>query len=237
MKPFNGFPARMQFTSIPNIFFSQLLPQISDTAELKVTLYILARLYGKRGYPRFVSFAELINDPGLMNSLKGIAASAKEALEKALEMATQRGTFLHLALDSGGQTQDIYFLNSQTDRQAIDKIEKGELELPGLKARVKAEAQTEELPNIFSLYEENIGLLTPMIAEELKEAEKLYPIAWIGEAIKEAVSLNKRNWRYIARILENWSREGKSHGAYQRDSKKEDPDKYIKGRYGHMVRR
>ena len=79
-------------------------------------------------------------------------------------------------------------------------------------------------------------MLTPMIAEELREAEKLYPEGWIRDAIKEAVSLNKRSIRYIVRILERWSAEGKSDGTYRRYSKT-DPDKYIKGKYGHIVRR
>ncbi|GAH34088.1 unnamed protein product, partial [marine sediment metagenome] len=30
MEQFKGFPAKMQFTSLPNLFFSSLLPQISD---------------------------------------------------------------------------------------------------------------------------------------------------------------------------------------------------------------
>ena len=97
---------------------------------------------------------------------------------------------------------------------------------------------SEEQPDIFSLYEQNIGMLTPMIAEELREAERLYPETWIKDAIKEAVSLNKRNWRYIAKILENWSAGGRSNGTYRRDStKKTGSDKYIKGKYGHMVGR
>jgi DnaD/phage-associated family protein len=80
-------------------------------------------------------------------------------------------------------------------------------------------------------------MLTPMVAEELKEAEKLYPQDWIGDAIKEAVNQNKRNWRYISAILERWSTEGRGDGTYRRDFKKTDPDKYIKGKYGHMVQR
>jgi DNA replication protein len=79
--------------------------------------------------------------------------------------------------------------------------------------------------------------LTPMIADELREAEKLYPQDWIAEAIKEAVNQNKRKWSYISAILEHWAAEGKSDGTYQRDSKKKDPDRFIKGKYGHMVRR
>jgi DnaD/phage-associated family protein len=80
-------------------------------------------------------------------------------------------------------------------------------------------------------------MLTPMIAEELREAEKLYPETWISDAIKEAVFRNKRNIRYIIKILERWSAEGKSDGTYRRDSaEKTGPDKYIKQKYGHMVR-
>ena len=91
--------------------------------------------------------------------------------------------------------------------------------------------------NIFALYEQNVGIITPMITEELKEAEKLYPPEWIEEALKEAVTLNKRSWKYIARILERWASEGKDSGKYKRDIKKDGPDKYVKGKYGHLVKR
>ena len=68
--------------------------------------------------------------------------------------------------------------------------------------------------------------------------EQQYPETWIGDAIKEAVSLNKRNWRYIARILEHWTTEGRDDGTHRGNLKKNtDPDKFIKGRYGHMVQR
>ena len=97
---------------------------------------------------------------------------------------------------------------------------------------------TEKPPDIFTLYEENIGMLTPLIADELKEAVKQYPELWIRDAIKEAVEQNKRNWRYIARLLEHWSVEGKDDGTYRRHLKANtDPDKYVKGKYGHMVQR
>ena len=91
--------------------------------------------------------------------------------------------------------------------------------------------------NIFTLYEQNVGIITPLIAEELKEAERVYPPGWIEEAFREAVDLNKRSWRYIARILERWASEGKDSGEHKRNIKKDDPDKYIKGKYGHLVQR
>ena len=238
MKQFTGFPAKMQFTPLPNVFFSSLLPQISDIAELKTTLHTLGALYHKRGYPRFVTYRELLANTSLTTSLREGGKPPGEVLRSALEMATERGTFLHLILDSDGTPEDVYFLNTESDRQVIAKIQNGELHLSGLKAKGYTYIETEEQPDIFTLYEENIGMLTPMIAEELREAERLYPVTWVKDAIKEAVSLNKRNWRYISAILERWSSEGKSNGAYRRDSaKKASPDKYIKQKYGHMVKR
>lgn len=236
MEQFRGFPAKMQFTSVPNLFFSSLLPQISDITELKTTLHILWVLYHKRGYPRFITYRELLSNTSLMSSFREGERAPDEALRQALEMATKRGTILHIVLDRDGAPEDIYFLNTNSDRQVVAKIQDGELILSGLKTEAQTDIETEELPDIFTLYEQNIGMLTPMIAEELGEAEKLYPVTWVKAAIKEAVTLNKRNWRYITKILEHWSAEGRSDGTYQRDSKT-DPDKYIKGKYGHMVRR
>ena len=237
MKQFTGFPAKMQFTPVPNFFFTTLLPQINDIAELKTTLHILGILYRKRGYPRFVTYGELSSNTSLTRSLKEAAESPDEALRRALEMATRRGTFLHLALDRDGVPEDVYFLNTDADRQIVAKIQNGDIKLTGLKAKEPTTVEIEELPDIFTLYEENIGMLTPMIAEELREAEKLYPAAWIRDAIREAVNQNKRKKSYILAILERWSSEGKDSGAYKRDFKKNEPDKYIKGKYGHMVRR
>ncbi len=237
MKPFQGFPARMDFTPLPNLFLNQLMPQITDMAELKTTLYIFMSIYSKMGYPRFVTLSDLLGNTSLIKSLGQADKTAEDALSIALRLAVKRGVILHLEADCDGKPEDVYFLNTQADRRAIDRIKNGELKLPALKVRAKPPTPAEELPNIFALYEDNIGMLTPMIAEELKEAEKLYPDSWIRDAIKIAVNQNKRKWNYISAILERWTVEGKSDGAYRRDSEKEDPDKYIKGKYGHMVRR
>ncbi len=239
MKEFEGFPAKMQFTPIPNVFFSSLLPKISDIAELKITLHIFWSLYGKRGYPRFITYQELLSNRSLMSSFREEAKSPDEVLRNALEIAVKRGTILHIVLDRDGASEDVYFLNTESDRRVVAKIRNGELALAGMKAGGQAypDIDASEQPDIFTLYEENIGMLTPMVAEELREAEKLYPEAWIRDAIKEAVNQGKRKWSYISAILERWSAEGKSDGTHRRDFKKTDPDKYTKQKYGHMVRR
>ena len=228
MNKFKGFPPQGEYTSIPNAFFSLLVPEIDDLAELKTTLHVIAALYRKRGSPRFISFSELLGDAALMRSLK-----TEDTLRQALKLATTRGTLINIALEKDGAEEEIYLLNDEAGRQAAAKIERGGL--PGLKIRPKPEVPAEEAPDIFVLYEENIGLLTPMVADELREAEKLYPPEWIRDAIREAALHNKRNIKYITKILENWSAEGRRDGAYQRDTKKTGADKYLRGKYGHMV--
>jgi DNA replication protein len=231
MKDFQGFPNRMEFTAIPNVFFSGLMPEIDDVAELKATLHVMARLYRQKGYPRYISFAELLGDASLMNGLKG-----EEALRRGLGLAVGRGTLLHLTLERNGAADDIYLLNDGAGRQAVAKIESGELKLAEGKA-VNPPAAGEAPPDIFTLYEQNIGLLTPMLADQLRDAESSYPLDWIRDAIREAVNHGKRKWSYVSAILERWATEGKTDGAYQRDTEKADPDRYIKGKYGHMVQR
>jgi DNA replication protein len=135
----------------------------------------------------------------------------EETLRQALDSAVKHGILLHSTLNINGMLEDVYSLT--------------------------ADSRQPPTINVFALYEQNIGMITPMMAEELKEAERIYPPQWIEEAFKEAVMLNKRSWRYIARILERWASEGKDSGEHRRNIKKDDPDKYIKGKYGHMVRR
>jgi len=235
MKAFQGFPTGMTFTPVPNLFLNKLVPKIDDMAELKVSLHIMQMLYQRKGYPRFVTITELLNNPAVVNSLEGGKEKTETALRRALDKAVARETFLYLATEQNGQREDVYFINTPSDRQALARIKSGQLKLPGLREVAETSAAAEEPPNIFALYEDNIGLLTPMIAEELKEAEKLYLNGWIADAIKEAVSQGVRKWSYIAAILESWLAEGKKDGTHKSDTEKDEGEKYDRQRYGHMV--
>jgi DNA replication protein len=237
MKHFSGFPSKSVFTPLPGIFFGSLLPEINDIAELKVTLYIFESLYPKKGSPKFVTYHELLDNAGLVKSLQHDEATPEQSLQDALNKAVERGTLLTIRITGNNTPEDIFFLNTEDNRKAVENIREGKLQLPGIKATGIVPA-TAEPPDIFVMYEENIGMLTPLIADELRDAEKTYPADWVRDAIKEAVSLNKRNWRYISRVLERWSTEGKKNGTHRQYNKENtDPDKYIKGQYGHIVRR
>ncbi len=101
--------------------------------------------------------------------------------------------------------------------------EKGEIEI----------RFTPERPNIFTLYEQNIGVLTPLIAETLQEAEQEYPAEWIEDAIRIAVTRNARNWRFVEAVLKTW----KEKGRYETDrgSAKEDRKRDSEGKFSDYV--
>lgn len=58
------------------------------------------------------------------------------------------------------------------------------------------------------VYENNIGMLTPVTSDLIKTALQTYPPEWIPLAIERAVAAEKRQWNYVAGILRNWNNEG-----------------------------
>lgn len=87
-----------------------------------------------------------------------------------------------------------------------------------LNGGVKRPAEdTEKLATVIKCFEENIGIITPMIAEELKDIVDTYPASWFVEAVRRACEQGKRRLVYIKAILENWQRDGK-------DKPKQRPD-------------
>src|SRR5687767_14945966 len=101
---FPGFPAGALATAIPSVFFSQLLPQIEDASELRVTLYAFYALGRRKGYPRFVTERELRGEAPLMASLMGeVSEDALEALANGLRGAVDRGSLLRLEVEHEGR--------------------------------------------------------------------------------------------------------------------------------------
>ena len=61
---------------------------------------------------------------------------------------------------------------------------------------------------VCTLYENNIGILSPILAQELDELSTTYELAWIEAAIKEACLMQKRHLKYVSAILERWGIDG-----------------------------
>ena len=89
---------------------------------------------------------------------------------------------------------------------------------------------------IAGLYEEES--LSEIIEKDIEATINIFSAAWVIDAIQEAVSRKNRTWRYVTGILKNWKRYGKDADfPSNKGPRRIDPDKYIKGKYGHMVRR
>lgn len=206
MQGFSGFPRKTTNISVPSQFFSELLPAIDDLAEMKVTVYCFWALQRQEGRYHYVRRSELEGDALFMAGLGADEDAQQAALQAGLERAVARGTLLHVTLRLGSQDDDIYFMNTPNGRNAVQAIEAGQWVPGDAKRPIQLIV---ERPNIFVLYEQNIGSITPYMADQLRAAEEEYPLAWIVEAIHIAAERNARNWRYISKILERWHQEGR----------------------------
>ena len=233
MAGFKGFPeGKVQFTGIPAPFFRELLSEIDHLGELKVTLYAFWRLDHMEGAFRYLRRANFKEDTHFMEGMASAPEKAEPALDEALERGVQRGTFLRttLAVEEGEET--FYFLNTPKGRAAVQAIARGEWRHTG-DAQSPLDLSLEK-PNIFRLYEEHIGPLTPMIAEQLREAEETYPAQWIEDAIRLAVENNVRRWKYVEAILSRWQEGGRDDRKDRRDTEK-DRRRYVEGEFSDYI--
>jgi DNA replication protein len=216
MSSFKGFSDSETFTQVPDSFFRQLLKEIKDTDELKVTLYAIWRISHTEGPFRALSETDFDS--------KELGLSAEE-IRRGLEKAVKRGSMLR----SQNEADVFYFLNSARGRATAEAFAKGQWRKSG-----RVMSAPPERPNIFKLYEENIGPLTPLIADALKDAEETYSAEWIAESIELAVKNNKRNWRYCEAILKRWKEEGRAEKQDGRDAEK-DRRRYIEGEFADYI--
>ena len=233
---FAGFPRDVRYTPAPAPLFGPLLESIDDLVELKCTLRAIGLLHQARGRPRWLSEGDLLEDRTLLAALRRQDMPPREAVRSGMHQAVERGTFLCLALSADGPQERVYLLNDDAGRRATEALVGQGLAAPVTPplTRDPGKDGPDQRPNIFILYEENIGMVTPLLSEEMKEAEQSYPARWIEEAFKVAVGRNRRSWRYIEATLRRWATEGKDDGEYRRhteeDLGKEDLLAYLRRR-------
>ena len=202
MSPFDGFTSSETFTSVPDAIF-RLLGEIDDLNELKLSLYILWRIEHMEGAFRQICRSEIVEDKDFMRGM------TESGLDSGLQKAVRRGILIVVENPDGG----FYFLNSPRGRASAEAMRKGEW-----RSSARQSQPPRDIPNVFKLYEENIGPLTPLIADALKDAEKLYSPEWIADAIDQSVKLNVSNWKYIGAILRRWKEEGRAEKQNRRDT-------------------
>lgn len=233
MAKFNGFQGDSdRYVRLRSTFFTDLVPLINDLAELKLLLYCTWALSQKDGDYRYLRARDFDSET-LRAELEQAApeSSAADTLKQALEQAVSDGALLavEVALETGREM--LYFINSPNGRDSVSAIEAGNWQPGDLHNPVEV---IPERPNIYQLYEANIGSITPMIAEGLKDSEAEFPAHWLEEAIRLSVERNKRSWKYVRAILERWDREGRDRGLSEQS---DEPawKKYVTGKYAAFI--
>ena len=218
---FSGFPRDTLYSPTPDPLFGPLLEDIQDLAELKVTLRSVWLLHHKRQSTRVVSLDEFLNDTVLLRGLEPEtgADSAAEEIRRGLRLAVRRGTLL---VHGSNPDEAVFVLNNEPGRQALSRLKETGVAPAGGLGTEEAPPRAREKLNIFVLYEDTIGTLSPIVAERLQEAEQRYPPGWIREAFEIAAVENKRSWQYVSAILARWGSEGKGNwtgGSNREDGK------------------
>ena len=155
---------------LPNRLVREL-GKITNAATIKAILYFYLRVNGSS-----LSLNQLLSDRAFV-SLFHSTAEAKKALAEAV-----LGKLI-LALPVEGDT--FYFAASEEGYENYQKTSASRPE-------ILPTATVVPTPNIYVLYEENVGILSPLIAQELGNLEEQYPMGWIYEAFKEAALQNKK---------------------------------------------
>ena len=210
LRGFSGFVAgKTRITTIPNDFFGEILPIVDDLAELKALLYTFWRLGQEDGDTRYLRLDDVLIDFVFLEGLAESPEEQQQAAKHAFTRAAQRGVLLEVTVKRSGNPETWYFLNSQKGRDAVARLRRGDFKHLMHDIDDVVVGLEKERPNIFLLYEQNIGMVTPMLAEKLRQAERDYPENWIRDAFSLSIERNIRNWAYISRILQDWAEHGK----------------------------
>ena len=203
------FHAGQAVLPVPVQFFSEILLNIEDEAELRVALYIWYAITRKVGGQRFVLESDIRNDPLLINwfTHKG----GTEKLSNSIDLTRKRGLFIGAELpnndfvllpndEAGQRLLNRFIMNSEVLHHQAHSTE-----------LLKKQSLSTRSP-VAIKYEQEIGVITPSIATTLQDSESRYPVDWILEAISVAAESNARSWRYIQTVLENWQKNGRNNG-------------------------
>jgi len=201
----------LPLVSIPEALLHRLVTSRASVEEHRVVLLLALRTRTRRASDSAISEDAFAADSTVIDAGKvdGTPISMPGWPFPALDQAIAHGTVLRFVAESDAGSRNWLMLNTIENTQLVAKMASDPQTVPEQfwidESRPRIHV---DRPTVFRLYEQNVGPMTPMIAERLIKALETYPTEWIEGALEEAVAYNRRNWKYIARILENWASEG-----------------------------
>jgi DnaD/phage-associated family protein len=228
---------------VPRSFFERHLVRIRDIAALKVLLSIYERVADFDVAEQYVAEEALFADRLLLDGLRWTATTRPPIgeIRRGIDLLVAHDAIVRICVEENNDSTFWLMPKEPENVSRLNSVIHGDAPFPFRSSQAIAQPRVAiERPNVFRLYEQNIGMLTPLIADQLIEAIELYPERWIEDAIGEAVSLNRRNWRYIQRILQRWETEGRGDETDRRNQGASgfvQPEKYLHGKYSSLFRR
>ena len=118
MRYFPGFDDNSA-VPVPEQFFREVMPHITDRAELILLLYVFWLSHHAGPDAAFFRRRDLAGDARLMAALGDAERSPEEALDEALTQAVARGVLLHLRgqATADSEEEDWYCLNTPANRE------------------------------------------------------------------------------------------------------------------------
>ena len=200
---FDGFTSGAPVTPLPQALLRDLVPAMSDPAELIVTLYAVEAISRVRRYPRRLLSSNLRESRTLLEALAGMCAprGADQAFVDGLDAAVARGSLLRSRSVVDEVWVEWIAINDADGSRAMASPTMLQVTTPigGRKALDSG---------VLEIWQSAFGTSPPpILVEELKAAEARFGVEWLRAAFTEAAASNVRNWRYVRKVLDRWESE------------------------------
>jgi DNA replication protein len=205
--PATLFKTGQKMIPFPVQLFTEILPRLHNESQLRATLYTWYAIMSKGSGQRYVYLSQLLTDPVLLSWFTHLGG--KNGIQRGLDQSCREGIFLQLQI---GEDDKILAPNDESGARLITDMKSESVAHHNQSRDSSPETNYERtvVSNVVEKYENEIGMLTPVIADMIAIAEQMYPTTWILEALDIAAQSNARSWKYVAAILARWKNEGKN---------------------------
>ena len=206
--PATLFKTGQKMIPVPAQLFTEILPRLHNESQLRATLYTWYAIMSKGSGQRYVYLSQLLTDPVLLSWFTHLGG--KNGIQRGLDQSCREGIFLQLQI---GEDDKILAPNDESGARLITDMKSESVAHHNQSRDSSPETNYERtvVSNVVEKYENEIGMLTPVIADMIAIAEQMYPTTWILEALDIAAQSNARSWKYVAAILARWKNEGKNN--------------------------
>lgn len=206
-----------------------MISKVISISEKVNGLSLFGRLLYTWMIPHTDDFGRMTGSPAKVRALVvPMADETTSDVEQALQDMENRGLIKWYEVDG---EKFIQIINFDQHQQGLHKRTKSKFpdppsnddEIPGSsgnfnnipselelnRTRTESTTTTTTAREVFRVFErEGFGTISTLLVDDINDAVETYSELWVIKAMKEAASVNKRNWKYALAILKRWKAEG-----------------------------